>query len=126
MDTYRARSPTPARPSTASGARCTAGWSLTCDIGIAAELGDVLLEIVLGRGEALARNLKPVLHLIELCLRSDEPGTEKTLLPVVLALLVGERVLGRFLVGELLPIGRLQRVDLQPRGREIGLVLVRP
>ena len=58
-----------------------------------------------------------ILHLVIGGARRDAAGGELAL-ALEFALLVGERVLGRSQFGELLAIGRLHRLDLQPRRGE--------
>ena len=86
------------------------------NVGITAQLGHDVGDITLRRNHLLLRHLRRVLRLIEGLPRRGAAGDELAL-PVVFALLIGERVFGGLGVGDLLAIGRLQGVDLEPRRR---------
>jgi hypothetical protein len=64
-----------------------------------------------------------VAQLVYLYLRGYARG-EQAVLPVILALLIGKRVLRGCDLGLALPIGRLQSFDLKPRAAQARLGLL--
>jgi hypothetical protein len=90
------------------------------DAGIAAQICRNRGELLARRIARLARTVERVAQLVHLHLRGNAGG-EQPVLPVVFALLIGERVLG---AGELrlpLTIGRLQRLHLEARAAQARL-----
>ena len=61
-----------------------------------------------------------VLHLLELRARADA-RLQQPLLSLVFVLLVGQRVMRRGEIGQLMAVGRLGRTDLHARGGQFGL-----
>src|ERR1700732_2150437 len=93
------------------------------DVGIAAQIGESIGSVMLLSDELLAAGVVGLTGLLELLTGGRARG-DQLLLPLALALVVGDGVPGRLGVGLLLVIGRLHRVDLQPFGGELRLGLL--
>src|SRR5438105_13975122 len=93
------------------------------NIKVAAEARESIGNILLLCGQLLATGIVGLTGLFELLTRG-RTGGDQLLLPLELALLVGDGGLGRSGIGPLLMIGRLHRVNLQTFGGELRLGLL--
>ena len=91
--------------------------------GLAAEVGERRGDLLAGGRRLLVRLIGGVAGLVELLARGDAGGGQG-LLARGLALGVGDGVLGGLQIGELLGVGGLQRLHLQPGGGQRGLPLL--
>ena len=106
--------------STCAWAGEVAGILLDRRVGVAAELRQGRLGIVLRHGHALARRVEVALGLVEGRLRGDA-ALQQVLLALEAGLVEGDVGLRLLDLRLLLAIGRLQRRELVAHRAEIGL-----
>ena len=85
-----------------------------CNVGVTSEVGECHADLLLNVGDLLPRRIERMGRLIELRLRGDA-GREKPRLAIVLLLRIGLGISRGAQLDLSLPIGRLERLDLQSR-----------